>query len=135
MNLFETFWYFFFITYDFAHFAGMHHYGMLCLQYACLGYLGPILTSVHWRECAFMSHANSGIDAVMIECTLCGQWVDDACARIDAKKIKEEDPYLCGCDRIDNGKFVIKRYVFCYIKLNLYYNEVVSLISFLSEFH
>jgi hypothetical protein len=50
----------------------------------------------------FMSNANSGIDAVMIECTLCGQWVHDACARIDAKKIKEEDPYLCGCDRIDN---------------------------------
>jgi hypothetical protein len=46
------------------------------------------------------------------------QWVHDACARIDAKKIKEEDPYLCGCVRIDNGKFVIKRYVFCYIKLS-----------------
>ena len=69
--------------------------------------------------CAFMSNANPGIDAVMIECTLCGQWVYDACARIDAKKIKEEDPYLCGCDRIDNGKFVIKRYVFCHIKLNV----------------
>jgi len=64
-----------------------------------------------------MSNANPGIDAVMVECRLCGQWMHDACAKIDAR-IKE-DPFLCGCDRIDNGKFAIKRYVFCHIKLNL----------------
>jgi hypothetical protein len=63
----------------------MHHYGMLCQQYVR-----------HFDECAlegmsccaFMSNANPGIDAVMIECRLCGQWVHDACARIDAKKIR-----------------------------------------------
>ncbi|CAC5362545.1 unnamed protein product [Mytilus coruscus] len=83
--------------------------------------------------CAFMLNANPDQHSVMVECTLCGQWVHDVCARIDAQKIKEEDPFLCGCDRIENGKFVIKSKEW-YTNLSVeHYKSMVDIKDIISD--
>lgn len=59
--------------------------------------------------CAYTSNANPGHSPVWVECTLCKQWVHDSCMRIDGKSVRDEDPFLCGCDRLIDGHIYLER--------------------------
>lgn len=61
--------------------------------------------------CTFMSNANPEVIPIWVECTICGQWTHDTCLRISGADIKEDEPFLCGCDRLVQGKVILDRYV------------------------
>ncbi|CAG2190982.1 unnamed protein product [Mytilus edulis] len=82
--------------------------------YGTLRHVVPAVCSAgpygaHIEECAFeglcyclkTSKANPQHNpSSWVECILCGQWVHDICVHVKAQDIGEDDPFLCGCDRL-----------------------------------
>jgi len=56
-----------------------------------------------------MAKANPSVTPMWVECTVCGQWVHDTCMEIDARKIKDDDVFMCGCDKLVDGKLKLQR--------------------------
>ncbi|CAG2233270.1 unnamed protein product [Mytilus edulis] len=109
-------------------------------RYGTLRHVVPAVCSAgpygaHIEECAFeglsccikTSKANPQHNPSWVECTLCGQWVHDICVHVKAEDIGEDDPFLCGCDRLTQ--------TICSLESNDWYNQLTldlckSLVNF-----